>query len=414
MKIELLKILRCPFCGSPLELVEDSSLDITNNEINSGVLGCLCCAYPVVAGIPYLQIGDKATTVLNLLGAGKTEQALFILLELDESRQEKFQKLRNGNQAMTFQSALRILSPDAEGQYFLYRFSDPTFLVSDAVLRTAGRLAAGDAEKYLLDLCGGTGHLTRTLCSISKQDRVILADISFWELWLAKEFIALSCQPICCDASQSLPFERNTFSLVFCSGAFEYIWSRRSLAEEMIRLVGEEGTVIVSHAHNTLCENPSQGMPLDPSGYRRLFQTSKPRIFKESVFLDAILAGSSIDLSMNFSDEELSTEPALIIIATHRQDIYRVWELQFDEQVLARRATNPLYQIEKSQSSRVLTLTFPSDYYEMEYEDCKRYLLNKVELTDDQWAILQTTKFDDDLKRLAENYILLDLPDRYL
>jgi hypothetical protein len=50
----------------------------------------------------------------------------------------------------------------------------------------------------------------------------------------------------------------------------------------------------------------------------------------------------------------------------------------------------------------------------MEYEDCKRYLLNKVELTDDQWAILQTTKFDDDLKRLAENYILLDLPDRYL
>ena len=119
-------------------------------------------------------------------------------------------------------------------------------------------------------------------------------------------------------------------------------------------------------------------------------------------------------LSMNFSDEELSTEPALIIIATHRQDIYRVWELQFDEQVLARRATNPLYQIEKSQSSRVLTLRFPSDYYEMEYEDCKRYLLNKVELTNDQWRILQTGKFDDDLKRLAESYILLDLPDCYL
>jgi hypothetical protein len=40
--------------------------------------------------------------------------------------------------------------------------------------------------------------------------------------------------------------------------------------------------------------------------------------------------------------------------------------------------------------------------------------LNKVELTNDQWRILQTGKFDDDLKRLAESYILLDLPDCYL
>ena len=413
MKIELLEILRCPFCGSPLKPVEDSCLDISNDEINSGVLACLCCAYPVVAGIPYLQTGAKAKIVLSLLSAGKTEQALFALLGLDETRQEKFQKLRNGNQAMVFQSALNVLSPDADGQYFLYRFSDPTFLVSDAMLRTVGRRATNDTEKYVLDLCGGTGHLTRTLCSMNKRDKVILADLSFWELWLAKEFIAPSCQPICCDANQSLPFERNAFSLVFCSGAFEYIWSRRALAEEMIRLVGSEGTVIVSHAHNAVCENPSEGMPLNPTGYRRLFQTLTPRIFKESVFLDAILAGSSIDLSVNFSDEELSTEPALIIIATHRQDIYRVWELQPDEQILARRAINPLYQVEKNQSSRVLTLRFPSDYYEMEYEDCKRYLLKKVELTGDQWAILQTGKFDDDLRRLAESYVLLNLPDRY-
>jgi SAM-dependent methyltransferase len=315
---------------------------------------------------------------------------------------------------LTFQNTLGILSPEAEGEYFLYRFSDPTFLVSDGVVRTMGRGAASDAEKYLLDLCGGTGHLTRTLCSINDQSTVILADFSFWALWLAKEFIAPSCQPICCDANQSLPFEGNAFSLVFCSGAFEYIWSRRSLAQETIRLVGHEGAVIVSHAHNALCENPSEGMPLDPSGYRRLFQALSARIFKESIFLDGILAGGSIDLSTNFSDEQLKNEPALIIIATHRQDLYRIWELQLDEQLFARRTINPLYQVEKTQSSRVLTLSFPSDYYETEYEDCKRYLVKRVELTDDQWNVLQIGKFDDDLKRLAESYILLDLPDRYL
>jgi len=414
MKIELLEILQCPFCGSPLKPVEDSCLNISNDEINSGILACQCCAYPVVAGIPYLQTGPTAKTVLSLLGARKTEQAFFALLGLDEVRQEKFQKLRNASQSMTFQSALSILSPDADGQYFLYRFSDPTFLVSDAMLRAVGRQYADSSGKYSLDLCGGTGHLTRTLCSINKQDRVILADLSFWELWLAKEFIAPSCQPICCDANQSLPFERNAFSLVFCSGAFEYIWSRRALAGEMIRLVGDEGTVIVSHAHNALCENPSQGMPLDPTGYRRLFQALPPRLFKESVLLDAVLSGSSIDLSTNFSDEELNTEPALIITATQRQDIYRVWKSQPDDQISARRAINPLYQVEKNQSSRILTLQFPSEYYEMEYEDCKRYLPKKIELTDDQWANLQTGKFDDDLMRLAERYVLLDLPERYL
>lgn len=414
MKTELLEILRCSFCGSPFQLVENSCLDISYNEINTGVLACQCCAYPVVAGIPYLQTGATAKTVLSLLGAGKMEQALFALLGLDERRQENFQNLRNGNRAMTYQSALSILSPDADGQYFLYRFSDPTFLVSDAVLRALGQAYADNEEKYLLDLCGGTGHLTRTLCSMSKPGKVILADLSFWELWLAKEFIAPSCQPICCDANQSLPFERNAFSLVFCSGAFEYIWSRRALADEMIRLVGNEGTVIVSHAHNILCENPSQGMPLDPTGYRRLFQTLSPKIFKESVFLDAVLDVSSIDLSVNFSDEELKTEPALIIIATKREDIYRVWKSQTDEQISSKADINPLYQIEKNQSSRILTLQFPSEYYEMEYEDCKRYLPEKVELTDDQWAILQTGNFDDDLRKLAERYVLLDLPNCYL
>jgi SAM-dependent methyltransferase len=395
-------------------VVENSSLDISNDEINNGVLACQCCAYPVVAGIPYLQTGPTAKTVFGLLGAGKTEQALFALLGLDEQRQESFQKLRNGKEAMTYKNALSILSPDIDGQYFLYRFSDPTFLVSDAVLSVVTEQAANLTGKYLLDLCGGTGHLTRTLCSVSETDRVILADLSFWELWLAKEFIAPSCQPVCCNANQSLPFERDAFSLVFCSGAFEYIWARRALADEMIRLVGDEGTVIVSHIHNSLCENPSQGMPLDPTGYRRLFQTLSPRIFKESVFLDAVLTDSPIDLSANFSDEELSTEPSFIIVATDRKDVYRIWEPHTDKQISSRLDINPLYQAEKNLSSLVLTLKFPSDYYEMEYEDCKRYLLSTVELTNDQLANLQAGKLDDDLKRLAENYVLLDLPERYL
>ena len=58
------------------------------------------------------------------------------------------------------------LGPTFEGGYFLYRFSDPTYIVAEAVVRAvAGTVLAGGGRA--VDVCGGSGHLTRVLLDVS-------------------------------------------------------------------------------------------------------------------------------------------------------------------------------------------------------------------------------------------------------
>ena len=54
MNIELLDILRCPFCGARLELVSSMFHRSISDQIHDGILGCECCIFPVVDGIPVL------------------------------------------------------------------------------------------------------------------------------------------------------------------------------------------------------------------------------------------------------------------------------------------------------------------------------------------------------------------------
>lgn len=411
MDRRLLDVLRCPFCGARLVVeAHDGSSD--PHELTTGILSCRCCAYPVVAGIPYMRTGGESTQALRMIENGDGEKALCTLLELPEAKQAEFQALRESGREFTFRRALTLLSPDAEGEYFLYRFSDPTFLVSDALVRALGQ-DRRCLEGYVLDLCGGTGHLTRSLAALHPAaSPVLLADRSFWELWLAKQFVAPGCGPVCCDANEALPFAGHAFSLVLCSGAFEYVWSRRLLAGEMARLVGQRGVVAVTHAHNALCQNPSEGMPLDPAGYRALFEGAPVRLFPEGAVLDVVLAQEGLDLATHYSDEEVAAEPALIIVATHLDGIFRHYPPVQKAGGHTALAVNPLYAPD-SDDRTLLRLRFPSDYYEAEYQDCKRYLPSTVVVTSELLSSLAAGTVSD-AKALVERYVVLDLPERYL
>lgn len=415
MDSNLLGILRCPFCGMRLQLEQSSLLEIQNGEVVTGIVYCQCCAYPIVAGIPYIRTGTAATTAMDLLGDGESEQALYTLLGLHESKQRQFASLLSGDPAATFRNALEILSPDAEGLYFLYRFSDPTFLCSQAVLRAIGqdrRCVAG----RILDLCGGTGHLTRSLCELAAANEVILVDIAFWKIWLAKRFIAPRSQPVCCDANGPLPFAKDTFSLVVCSDAFHYIWYRRMLACEMARLVGDAGTIVLPHLHNALCqdENYSAGMPLTPAGYRDLFEGFDTRLFKESAVLSGLVNRRPVDLSADYADDELTQEMNLTLIATRLEDLFHVYERSDEEQTASRLSINPLYKLAWDGESSLLKREFPSPEYELEYGDCKLYLPESVKLKAGDLEHIEQQRHAGELKELAVSYVLLDLPGDYV
>src|SRR5439155_532146 len=159
----------------------------------------------------------------------------------------------------------------------------PTYVVADGVVRAVAT-AVVDGGSRAIDVCGGSGHLTRSLPGSSSEAPVV-ADLHFAKLWLARRFTAPGCEPVCCDGNAPLPFADAVFRLVACSDAFHYIWTKRLLASEMMRIAGARGAVVLTHAHNAHQWNPSAGMPLPPAAYRHLFEDMNPRLFAETKLL---------------------------------------------------------------------------------------------------------------------------------
>src|SRR4051794_9054473 len=56
MHISLLDVLRCPYCGGRLELVTSMFHRREGDTIRDGILGCHCCIFAVIDGIPVLHL----------------------------------------------------------------------------------------------------------------------------------------------------------------------------------------------------------------------------------------------------------------------------------------------------------------------------------------------------------------------
>ena len=359
----MLELLECPFCGGPLQL---------EGEPEAGMLNCACNAYPIVDGIPYVRMGPQADAAMGHVGRGDRRAARGALLGLDEERLERLEA------AGSFREALRVVSEGPEADYLLFRFSDPTFVASDTLVRALA------LRGRVLDVCGGAGHLTRSLAATAD---VVLAELSMTKLWLARTFVVPGCAAVCCDANEPLPFAAGAFDAAVCCDAFHYIWAKRKLAGELRRAAS--GPVVLPHLHNQLSWNYSEGMPLTPSGYARLFGDDA-RVFGESAVLSAGVEGRPVDLSARLTDEDLADEPALVLV----DDPSGALLTRHDVTAPAGDLTlNPLYDDGE--------LRFPSDFYEEEYGDAaRRYLPPAVDAVSPG--------------EHARRRVLLDLPERYL
>jgi uncharacterized protein YbaR (Trm112 family) len=409
----LLDLLRCPFCGAGFSVVENEAHVQTGADLESGVLGCECCAFPVVSGIPVLIADDLTREAMHALEGGHRDTALAMLLGLDEVRSVAFRSLMSRRDWVTYRDVIEVLSPDAEGTYFIYRFSDPTFLMAEAVVRAVGRQSWA-LDKRVLDLCGGSGHLTRVLTNMHPAKGTVLADVFFWKLWLAARFTAPGCAPVCCDANNPLPFVRDMFSMVVLSDAFPYIWQKRLLAEEMMRLTGVDGAIVMPHLHSALGENFSAGMTLTPTGYGDLFRPSHPRLFSDERLLSQVIEGRPLDLAADVSPGALGTEPSLTLIACHRADVFRVYDTSDDALITGELKINPLYRRELRGATTVLTLSFPTREYEEEFAECRRYLPDTITVNANLSGRITPELVGDQLEDLCRRRVLIDAPAGYL
>src|SRR5262249_54033976 len=149
-----------------------------------------------------------------------------------------------------------------------------------------------------------------------------------------------------------------------CADAFQYIWSKKLLACEMLRLIGKQGAAIIFHLHTQACEEDCIGMPLSTASYRGLFDGTPVRLYRESELFDRLIHGQPLDLSGDVPDEALENEPALLLLAAWRRDLFRVFRpMELQSSASARLSINPLYQSEDTGEITCLRLQFPSEEY---------------------------------------------------
>jgi uncharacterized protein YbaR (Trm112 family) len=415
MLIETLEILRCPYCGGTLALVDSLFHRRTADDIQDGILGCHCCIFPLVDGIPVLHVLPAATIARDHLQAGRPELARRAMFGLDDDAQaEAFDAVASSGTA-TYRDTVEALGPNFEGGYFLYRFSDPTYIVAEAVARAVGKTVLG-GQRRAIDICGGSGHVTRTLLDLSDAPPV-LADLYFAKVWLARRFTAPGCEPVCCDGNAPMPFARGAFAFAMCTDAFMYIWTKRQFVGEMERLVAggsssEPGAVLIGHTHNERTWSPSHGQPLTPEGYADLFETIEPRLFGEGNLFTDVVAGGPLDLTRRDDQETLDKSPALTIVASRHPGVFARHPLP-QPATAGELRINPLYAQEPDGDRVHLRLAFPNEEYADEYGACRQYLPETLTLERSAIAALATGRVSTALVDLLRRKVIVDLPKRY-
>ncbi len=419
MRIESLAFLRCPYCGGRFEVDTSQFHQRTGEAIQDGILSCQCCNLPIVDGIPVLHLLPDSTTALDHLRAARPDRARRTMFGLDEPASAEAFDAVAASSASTYRDTVDALGPNFEGGYFLYRFSDPTYLVAQAVVRAVAATVLGGSRRAV-DICGGSGHVTRTLMDLSSAPPV-LADLYFAKVWLARRFTAPGCEPVCCDGNAPMPFARGAFALAMCTDAFMYIWTKRQFVGEMERLIDTQrtpgahaGAALIGHTHNERTWSPSHGQPLSPEGYAALFETLEPRVFGELGLFADIVAGGPLDLSRRDDQATLDANPALTIIASRERRVFASHPLPPPApKASGELRLNPLYA-QQPEGDRVrLRLTFPSKDYEDEYGACRQYLPEELTIDRQSLAAIEAGRLSGDLLDLLRRKVIVDLPNRY-
>ena len=181
----------------------------------------------------------------------------------------------------TYRDVVEALGPSFEGGYFLYRFSDPTYLVARRwSARWPWRVLGGGGRA--IDLCGGSGHLTRSLVDLSSpaagpRRSLFLEGVARAPLHGAGMRAGLLRR----QRAAALRARR-----VRRRGVLRRVPLHLDQAAVRVRddAPGRRPAApsLVTHTHNERTWNPSAGHPLPPEAYRDLFATLEPRLFAEA------------------------------------------------------------------------------------------------------------------------------------
>lgn len=380
MKKELLKLMRCPCCGTDFEIEKICS----ENEkgIVNGLIRCECDEFPIIESILILKRGyTKEPIIKSIKKMESTEEfvaLLFgnyfdnvitedickfasfleskgmygqilgkILLIIVKHRTEKSYK-KYSSKNLSFYDTL---GNNPWGVYLKHRFSLESFWSIYPFIPLLKK-----NKKRILDMCCGMGHVSFVISKYINPSELICVDASFSNLYLAKKYFAPDAEFICLDGNYPLPFKDGIFSSGLMMDAFHYIDARASLANELERVLHPEGLLLFLHVHNSLVHNLGAGKPLPPSVWINLFNDLNVKALPEKKVVEDFIFKDKLDLLKEYSENEINSSNAINIIVSKNKSLFDIYEKIGSDFLKNKRnlIINPLYEIRNERKKIVL------------------------------------------------------------
>ena len=448
--------LRCPACQGPFAYHPAPSQPLPGGQF--GLLRCGSHTFPVIDSIPVLRLGqvnvqDHVSGSNDVLGptvgelvdqvsAGRGLRALTNLLAfppklplgtdripllrtvlsrgvvhrvtLAQRRWEVRRRLVVPPPDQTAEDWLDLCYLRSRGidpelhPYFLARFGQPRYLSSMTLLQVLR-----SSSKPVLDLACGFGHLMHYLATRQEPINTVGLDRNFFQLFVARRWIATSSSYVCADAHDGLPFADGAFSATLCTDAFHLLNNKvYSLAE--LRRCAQRGTVVLDRFGNADLA-PREGHELSPQGYLDLVGDTECRIIGETELIDSYLKRQGPQLADRRPLASFGREKWLSLVIGNEPGLFtdhgRIERWPHGEGPLG---LNPIYQVEDVGGRWRLRFAFPSTWYAFENARMVSYHAAELTLEDELLAALEHGDRTERIGELVDRFVVLGMPPGYL
>lgn len=439
MELSTLQKLHCPYCTAGFQITKAINAD--NKDVINGIVSCNCGDNPIVEGILVLNIMNQQLLehVLSDIIGSAPEKALCRLLSPMRTRDRLLISLLaqgriipgkvaskidsslecyHGNKVANCNSFSKIIDTSGVdkgyGAYLKYRFSSASFIASIPLI-----LTMNDFDGDILDIGCGTGQAAFIISQLYPERRLTLADFSFVNLYLTKRFCAPNSEFICLDANNPLPFGDKSFKTIFSMDAIHYVYSKGQLMREIFRISSDDYIAIFSHLHNKYGKDPAKGFALGAEGWKKLVPFLHGRMFSEGEIFENFFKENKLDLANDFSIEDSEDINAFSVVATSREDVFRVYkdigDLFFNTQ--RHLIISPLYKILDREDKIILKKWHPSDYFQSENKVLYSALPETVVLGKELWREIKEAHISEANKgkviELMKKFILINTPQNY-
>ena len=334
LKTDVFAHLTCPVDASPLDLTvleRDAQ-----GRPKTGLLLGQRRLYPLILGIPRLIADDTRGPLVAMLQRGEFDAAADLALSWPDKNllnrvQRKLSKLllRVGPRLKMTQKIAALLSTgrslretggtvedmlhNLESGIFvdwlLHRFSARTF---KPLMTLSSLLRPND---LVLDVGGGFGHGAWVLSNHVPTEQIVMVDSVFAHLHVARTRMVPGAQCVAADVSHGLPFDGVDFDSVVMSDTFHFVPDQQKLAGDVMRLLSQQGRLILSQIHNGLIPDEFTGLPRSPQGYLDLFPDLHCAIMRNADLLKIYAEGTALEIPQTTDHSSVEQVAELSLIA---------------------------------------------------------------------------------------------------